>query len=220
VTLNPWKTNYHNRKLLKHGLPAHARVVEFEPTKMYAGPINDLQVCKVTIEFEAQGGRVVRADGRIPIYIRDVRDWMVGEHSFHIRYDPHDPTKWTYSEKETDEAWRQAASGRNDPAPAFDPGQISLADLGQVFSGVQVVNASGADPASVIEKLARVRDQGLISQAQFEAAQRQVEGTPASPVSPDAGVAERLKQLDALHDQHLVSDEEYSAERKRILDAI
>jgi hypothetical protein len=45
----------------------------------------------------------------------------------------------------------------------------------QTFEGVQVVNASGGDPAELIEKLARLREQGLITDQQFEAAKQQLD---------------------------------------------
>lgn len=84
---------------------------------------------------------------------------------------------------------------------------------------VQVVNASGADPGTVLEKLERVKAQGLISQAQFDAAKAQLEGA-APPVQAPGTTEERLRQLDQLHSQHLISDAEHATERKRILDSL
>jgi hypothetical protein len=214
MALNPFKMNAGDRKLLKHGIHAQARLLEFKTT---GTTINDRRVvCKVTIELETKDGSTVRATGKLPILLWNVDKWSVGD-SLPICYDPKNPEKWTHGDE---------ANAPADPAPNTGAGAAPCAGIpgmgapGAILGGVQVVNASGEDPSTVMAKLTRLRDQGLINDAQLEAAQQQVAGGVGATAAQVPIAAERLQQLDQLRNQALISDEEYAAERQRILDSI
>jgi hypothetical protein len=205
-TAQDWLTTNDDPDLIANGVHAIARLVEFNPTGAQS-PTRLLRVCEVAIEFETQDGRTIQAKGKVWMKAAQLDQWTVG-HPLHIRYDPNDPNHWAASEPDAE----AAASSRGQDRPSAAPG----AELG----GVQVVNASGDDPYTVIQKLARIRDQGLISAEQFEAAKRQVEGGAGTAPVQGSSVTDRLHQLDQLHNQSLITDEEYMAERQRILESI
>lgn len=207
---NPWKTNTHNEKLLASGTPVRARIVEFAETTARSGPGAELVVCKVTLEFDTAQG-TVQVKGKLPIYRWELSTWSIGD-AVQIRYDPTDPQRWTLSETVQDEGKAEETHAQGSPAPA-DPETI--------YGGVQVMNASGDPPSVVLEKLERVRAQGLITDAQLEAVRLQLQGgSSGASASRSAGVAERLRDLDALRAQSTITEEEYIAERRRILDSI
>lgn len=124
MALNPFKMNVGDRKLLKNGSHAQARLLEFHTTHT---TVNDRRVvCDVTIEFETQDGRTVRATGKLPILFWNVDKWSVGD-SLPICYDPKNPQKWTHG----DEANAPAA-----PAPNMGTGA-------QPFAGMPGMGAPG-----------------------------------------------------------------------------
>jgi hypothetical protein len=163
-------------------------------------------VFEVTIQFATQDGRQIQSTGQVLATLWNKPS--VGS-QLHIRYDAADPDDWTWSNEDAEPV---APADGATPLPAGY--QVSYGD-------VQVVNASGADPASVIEKLERLRAQGLITDQQLQAAQSQISDAPQrAPGNPTDSTADRLRQLDQLRDQRLVSDAEYEEQRRRLLDSI
>jgi hypothetical protein len=132
-----------------------------------------------------------------------------------ILYDPDHPSALIWDEEEGERRDEQAVESRRQAA--F--GATTSSSGGEtVLSRVEVVNASGADPATVLEKLAQLKDQGLITDEQFKAAQTQVDGqAPSASASESPDINERLQRLEQLRAQNLVTDEEYAAQRSRIL---
>lgn len=110
----------------------------------------------------------------------------------------------------------------NTPVPAIQIGGDSPA-FGS--GAVQLINASGADPASVLDKLGGLRAQGLISEAQWAEVGQQLVGseasTPPSPTEPPIsplsaeGTRARLKTLERLHADGIIDQPEYERQRQR-----
>jgi hypothetical protein len=108
-----------------------------------------------------------------------------------LRYDPQEPALWVWE----------------DDPPDLD---------GTLAQSVQVVDASGADPAQVQAQLAAVRDKGLLTQQQYEQALSQLPGATA----PTDGVESRLDRLKRLKDEGAIDDAEYAEQRRRILESL
>jgi hypothetical protein len=201
------------RQLERDGTRGDAEIIDirFTNTSNTHGP-----VFAVKLAVHAPDGRVFETEGKINASIPSPPS--PGQ-VIPIRYDPKRPSSLIWDEQEGQRQHEQAVEARR--AAALGSTEVTA-------GGVQVVNASGADAATVIEKLARARDQGVISDKQFAEAKRQVEsggaGSASAAAAPGpaeaASVAERLQRLEQLRQQQLLSDEEYSAERKRILDSI
>jgi hypothetical protein len=185
-------TEHHRKKLRAEGQPAVARYLAIEDKHYAEGRGGMNHVFEATIEFTTQDGRSVRSTGQL---IANRWETPSPGDRLHIRYDPADPDDWTWC-NEDDE--RDGS-----------------------FGGVQVVNASGADRAEIIEKLERLREQGLVTDQQLAAARSQIPtgATQAANASTDT-IAERLRKLDQLRAQQLLSDEEYAQQRQRVLDSI
>jgi hypothetical protein len=113
--------------------------------------------------------------------------------------------------------WASPAVGkpatlRYDPA---EPEQWAWEDHPpDLDAGVQVVNVSGADAQA---KIAAVRDQGLITQQQYEQAVAQLGGAAPQPGDPVESRLERLKQL---HADGTLDDAEYAQQRQRIIESL
>lgn len=91
---------------------------------------------------------------------------------------------------------------------------------------VELVNDSGADPAAALEKLEKLRAQGVISDAQLAQLRQQLAASgwsseTAGPGTGSGGSAEeRLRTLDRLKSEGVLSADEYSTQRQRILDSL
>jgi hypothetical protein len=190
----------------KNGLTAAARIVEVGIPSQGPGRGVDQ---KITADVtNAETGEVVRLTSKLWSNsassvgeILSVR-WSP-KRDYFVRYGPSTVPK--------DEWLRD----QNAPAVQAPPGVAA-----EVVGGVQLVNASGLDPASVLEKLASAKQQGLISDDQFEQAKRQLQSAGAPTPAPAGGIQERLQRLERLRDDGTVNEQEYAEERRRILDSL
>ena len=192
----------------KHGVTTVATIVEVEaPTFAGEGLWNQNVVADVT---NPETGALVR----LKTQLYGNASHSVGE-TMRVRFSPKRDyfRPWSNLTVPKDE-W---LADQN--APVASAGNAAAA---AAPGGVQIVNASGADPAAVLAKLAQVKAQGLISEAQYEQAKSQLEGAAPSPAAaPPAGsVEERLQRLKGLHAGGAIDDQEYADERRRVLDSL
>jgi hypothetical protein len=204
--------------------PAQAKVVACEHTQNQYGPwyismVLDVQPAdeppfRAEVKVNAQGfDRDLR--NFIPPRPGDALQVEYKGQEVRVIVDPaHD---LRVADQHRREEWDALAHGQPGSGPV-SPG-----------AGPQIVVTSTAGgqpfPPDMVARLEELREQGLLTEQQFEAAKAQVEATAGGGMGAPAGVdqsdvAARLQRLEQLRAQRLVSDEEYAAERRRILGSI
>jgi len=197
----------------KHGVTANATIVEVGMPRRLDDMVFDQKVTADVTNPET--GEVVRMESKL---MTGGAGYSAGE-LVRVRWSPkRDYFRDYNSHTVPEEEWLRE---KNTPGAAFTlGGAVPAAAAG----GVQIVNASGADPATVLAKLATLKEQGLLSQEQLEQATSQLQGqaapTVAPAATPGATVEERLKRLQHLHDSGTINDGEFADERRRILDSL
>jgi hypothetical protein len=203
------------RRLKSEGTPADAEILDirFTNTSDTHGPI-----AAVKLAVRSPAGRVFEVDAKINASIPNPP--QVGQ-VIPIRYDPEHPSTLIWDQERGELEHQQAVDARRQAAfgaQRVGPAEATSTEPAALLNHAEVINTSGADPSTALEKLARARDQGLITDEQLEMAKRRVEDIVANPVAAQSSdVAERLQRLDQLRQQRLVTDDEYAAARREIL---
>jgi hypothetical protein len=197
----------------KHAITIDATVVEAGRPRFpgYSGYDQ-----KVVVELkDPETGQDVRAKSTL---LTDAQGVQVGQ-VLRIR--------WSAKRKEF-ELWDSSTAPKDEwfgGTGAFGmAGAGGLAPMG----GVQIINASGADPAELKAKLEKLRGLGMLSDAQLDQAEAQVGTTasspsgdqPSGPAGEVESVQERLHKLEQLRDAGALDQPEYDKQRQRILDSL
>lgn len=198
----------------RHAITVLATIVEVGKPRNAA----QSQTQPVTIDVQDPSGETVRLQGWLSTW--DHGGFFQAGEMLRVRYSPEKRAFVDYCTMTVPkEEWLHDLN---------HPSGIQLNSGGSAAGSVQVINASGADPASVLEKLGRLREQGLMSEAQLRQAQQQLDGSalsslPSEPTQTGESaevLQKRLQNLEQLRASGVVDQEEYAKQRKRILDSL
>jgi hypothetical protein len=198
----------------KHGTTADATVVEVGVPRQSqeAGLVNQ----EVTAEFtDPATGQVLRM--KSTLWTNCIR--RAGE-PIKVRWSPQRDYFEPYDQNTVpEEEWLREMN-----APPAELSAVPGGAPASLGGGVQIVNASGADPATVLAKVGKLHDQGLVSDQQWAQIQQQLGGVSAAGsvgASPaPESVERRLSDLEALKRDGAIDAQEYAAQRRRILESM
>ncbi len=197
----------------RNAITAMATVVEVGVPKNAA----QSQTQPVTLDIRDPSGETLRLEGWLSTWSHG-SIFSAGE-TVRVRYSPEKRTFTDYV--------RMTVPKEEWLADLNQSSQIQV-EPGAPVGAVQVINTSGADPATVSDKLGRLRELGLMSEAQLAQAQQQLDPS-ARPIvvsdsSQTSGPADalevRLTKLDQLRADGILDDDEYASQRQRILDSL